>query len=394
MKRLFVNDTESLTTFGFGLVLALSLSVVFIVLWQLDKWNSETFELIKEVNLEAEYTHKMRDAVRLREISIQHMLNSNDIFDRDEEHLKFLSYGAQFAQAREELSRMQMTAEIQVLHDRLKDAVNYSKPYHEKLIELIIHSKASAQELRAIAIEGAKATQQIVILLDRLVQLQYDRHAQVMLGYEKSYNKVGILSAAIYAASLIIAVFVVRLSSSRYKYVSRLSIIDEVTNSYNRRYFDMVIEEEWKRSMREYTPISLVMVDIDYFKSYNDKFGHPMGDICLFSVAKIMGSQLKRSSDFIARYGGEEFVVVLPNTNAENARIMAERLRRSVEEARIQAANDSISSWVTVSVGVVTTTAEYEQRSSVLVKAADQALYKSKHDGRNRVTEMNLSNID
>jgi len=394
MKRLFVNDAESLTTFGFGVVLALGLSVVFIVLWQLDKWNSDTFDLIKEVNLESEYTHKMRDTVRLRELAIQHMLNATDIFDRDEEKLKFLAYGAEFARAREQLSKMQTTAEIRRLHERLKDAVNYSQPFQEQLVELLIHGKASAQDLRAIAQEGAKTTQQIVVLLDLLVKLQHDRHAQVMAGYEESHNKAAIISAVIYIVSLIIAISVIRLSTHRYKFVSRLSIHDEVTNSYNRRYFDMVMEEEWKRSMREYTPISLVMIDVDHFKAYNDKFGHQMGDACLYSVTKIMAGQLKRSSDFIARYGGEEFVAVLPNTNADNARIMAERLRRSVEEDRIQAASDEVSPWVTVSIGVVTTTAEYEQPASILIKAADQALYKSKHDGRNRVTEINLASVD
>jgi len=393
MKRLFVNDTGSLTIFGFGVVV-LGLSVVFIVLYQLDKRNSDAFKLIKEAKLESEYTYKMRDTVRLRELSIQHMLNATDISERDKERLKFLAYGTEFAQARDQLSKTHTAAEIRALHERLNDAVNYAQPFQKKLIELLIQGKAPAQNLTVAAQESVKATQQIVALLDRLLQLQYQRHAQAIAGYEKSHSKMGIISAAIYISSLIIAIFIVRLSGRRHKFVSRLSIHDEVTNSYNRRYFEMVMEEEWKRSMREYTPISLVMVDVDFFKSYSDKFGHQMGDACLFSVAKIMSGQLKRSSDFIARYDEEEFVVVLPNTNAENARIMAERLRRTVEESRIQAASDEVSSWVTVSVGVVTTTAEFEQTSSILIKAADQALHKSKQDGRNRVTEINLANID
>lgn len=220
MKQRFSMDIELLTTFGFGLVLALSLTVMFTVLWQLDKWNSETFSLIKEVNLEAEYTHKMRDVVRLREIAIQHMLNTNDIFDRDDEHLKYLAYGAEFAEAREQLSRLRMNSEIKVLHERLRDAVNYSKPFHNKLIEMLIHGKSSAQELRAIAVEGAKAHQQIVVLIDRLIQLQRDRHQQVIAGFEKSYNKVSIITALVYAISLLIAVVVIWLSSKRHKYKS------------------------------------------------------------------------------------------------------------------------------------------------------------------------------
>jgi diguanylate cyclase (GGDEF)-like protein len=187
---------------------------------------------------------------------------------------------------------------------------------------------------------------------------------------------------------------VVRFSSRQYKHVSRLSVVDEVTGTYNRRYFDMIIEEEWKRSMRDYTPISLIMIDIDYFKDYNDKYGHQMGDVCLYSVSKILSGQLKRASDFIARYGGEEFVIVLPNTNAENARLLAGRLRRAVEEARIKAGSEKVSSWVTVSVGVATTTAEFDQAYSVLIKAADSCLYESKSNGRNRVSEKILSTVD
>jgi diguanylate cyclase (GGDEF)-like protein len=394
MKRLFINDMESLTTFGFGLVLVLSLSVVFAVLWQLDTWDKETFSLVKDVSMEAKYTHQMRDAVRKRTISIQRMLNDEDVFDRDAESLKFMAYATEFAEARKVLFQMRSTPEILELNKRISDAVNYAKPFHEKLVELLIHGNAPKNELKAISREGGKAAQKVVLLLDRLVDLQQAHYEKAIADHEESQKKFGIIAASVYAGSLIIAIFVVRLTTHRYKHVSRLSILDGVTGSYNRRYFDMVIEEEWKRSMREYTPISLIMADIDFFKSYNDEYGHQMGDICLFSVAKIMGGQLKRASDFIARYGGEEFVIVLPNTNAENARIMAERLRRSVEEARIKAANEDVSSWVTVSIGVATTTAEFDQLSAAIVKAADQALYKSKHEGRNRVSDINLATVD
>jgi diguanylate cyclase (GGDEF)-like protein len=233
----------------------------------------------------------------------------------------------------------------------------------------------------------------VVILLDRLVTMQRERHQQVIEDYHQTRRQILFLTVLIYVVSVVIAVIVVRQSSKRYKYVSRLSIMDEITGAYNRRYFDMVVEEEWKRSMREYTPVSLVMVDLDFFKDYNEKFGQQMADVCLYSVSKIISGQLKRAADFIARYGGEEFAVVLPNTNAENARLLAERIRRSVEEARIQSANDSVSPWVTISVGVATTTAEFNQSSSVLIKTADQAMYKSKQSGRNRVTDVNLAEV-
>lgn len=215
MKRLFVNKSNTLPVFWFVLVLILSLSVLFTVLWQLDKWNSETFGIIKQVNQEAEHARKMRDAIRLREIAIQRMLNASDVFDRDEEYIRYLSYGADFVKARELLSQSKMTPEIQELNIRVKNAANYSQPYHSKLIELIIHGSAPAEELHALVKEGAKVHKQLIFLLDRLVQLQVERHQKVIAGYEESHKKMGIISAFIYAINLIVAILVIRFSGRR-----------------------------------------------------------------------------------------------------------------------------------------------------------------------------------
>lgn len=393
MKRFFVNDMESLTSAGFATVILLTLLGVTVALLRLDSWNEEVFDLVTRVSLEAEYTHTMRDVIRKREVSIQRMLASNDRFERDEEYVRFTSYAAAYAEAREKLESLITSPAIREHYQRVQDAINYAQPFHEQLTEALIHGNMDGAEIRAIAAEGSKAQEKVVLLLDRLVTMQRERHQQVIEDYHQTRRQILFLTVLIYVVSIVIAVIVIRQSSKRYKYVSRLSIMDEITGAYNRRYFDMVLEEEWKRSMREYTPVSLVMVDLDFFKTYNEKFGQQMGDVCLYSISKIISGQLKRAADFIARYGGEEFAVVLPNTNAENARLLAERIRRSVEEARIQSANDSVSPWVTISVGVATTTAEFNQSSSVLIKTADQALYKSKQSGRNRVTDVNLADV-
>jgi diguanylate cyclase (GGDEF)-like protein len=374
-------------------VILLTMLGVSVALWRLDAWNEEVFELVTRVSLEAEYTHTMHDVIRKRELSIQRMLATNDRFERDDEYVRFTSYAADYALAREKLEGMITSPAIREHYQRVQDAINYTQPFHEQLTEALIHGNLDASEIRAIAQEGSKAQEKVMVLLDRLVSMQLERQQQVVEDYRHTRRQILFLTVLVYLVSIVIAVIVVRQSTQRYKYVSRLSIMDEVTGAYNRRYFDMVLEEEWKRSMREYTPVSLVMVDLDFFKAYNDKFGHQMGDVCLYSLTKIISGQLKRAADFIARYGGEEFAVVLPNTNAENARLLAERIRRSVEEARIQAANDSVSPWVTISVGVATTTAEFNQSSAVLIKAADQAMYKSKQAGRNRVTDVNLADV-
>jgi diguanylate cyclase (GGDEF)-like protein len=394
MKSLFSNDTESLTALGFGIVLGLSMTLIFFTLLQLARWNEASFELVMDATREAEHTHRMRDSIRQRELAIQHMLNATSDIERQRQYGYYLQYVAEYDAALEAIQQRDTSAGIQAQYQRLHRAVVDSHPYQQRLIGEIMKGSLSHDELHAIALEASVEQENVVDLLDRLVDLQRQRYMQVVDDYQARRDSVLIMTAAIFSIGVVVSILVMRFSGSRYRYVSRLSVMDEVTGTYNRRYFDMVMEEEWKRSMRECTPISLIMIDIDFFKDYNDAFGHQLGDVCLFSVAKILAAQLRRAADLIARYGGEEFAIVLPNTNAENARIMAERMRRAVEEARIQSARDDVSPWLSISLGVATTTAEFQQVNMVLIRAADKCLYQSKAAGRNRVTDINLASVD
>jgi diguanylate cyclase (GGDEF)-like protein len=128
------------------------------------------------------------------------------------------------------------------------------------------------------------------------------------------------------------------------------------------------------------------MLDIDYFKAFNDTYGHLKGDDCLKTVAATLKKTLKRPGDFSARYGGEEFAVVLPNTDDVGAGIVAEELRASIERAGIAHINSLCADYVTVSLGAVTRFSEQAETPDDLILAADRALYRSKHEGRNRVS--------
>ena len=163
----------------------------------------------------------------------------------------------------------------------------------------------------------------------------------------------------------------------------RLSVIDPLTNTANRRYFDEVLDQEWKRARREKQNLSLIMADIDLFKSYNDLLGHPAGDDCLKKVAQLLNSCLHRPGDLVARYGGEEFGVILPNTNFEGVREMAENMRLSVAEKFIEHPGSEVRKMVTVSLGFSTVVPSLEIESKDLVAAADKALYRAKENGRN-----------
>ncbi|TNF33315.1 MAG: diguanylate cyclase [Gammaproteobacteria bacterium] len=386
MKRFLGNEMQSLTALGFGVVLALSIVAAATVLWQLDRWSRDAFRLVLDASKESEYVHIMRDSIRKREISILKMMNTEDVFERDEERLRFYAYAAEYAQAREEMQNLPTTPEMQELFLEIQQSISQSQPYNEYLVDEIVQGDLEPDALRELSQQGRSLQQKVLRLLNKMVLLQRERHHAMVRDFEKTQNRIAMLTALTFVVSIIVAFIVIRISTQRFSDISRLTIIDGVTGTYNRRYFDLVMEEEWKRSMREKSPISLIMIDIDFFKAYNDKYGHQMGDICLYSIAKILGGQLKRASDFIARYGGEEFVIVLPNTNTEHARLLAERLRLAVEEARISAGKASVSKWVTISAGAVTAVADYHQPSSLLIKMADQNLYKSKRDGRNRIT--------
>lgn len=165
----------------------------------------------------------------------------------------------------------------------------------------------------------------------------------------------------------------------------QLSTSDGLTGIPNRRYFDEFLHLEWNRAARDSYWLALIMIDIDYFKIYNDTYGHQLGDNCLKEVAKALHTTLNRPGDFVARYGGEEFAVVMPMTDLEGASIVAEKLRANIEALHIRHSGSQVSDYVTVSLGIAATVPTRESSPDGLIKAADKALYEAKHQGRNRV---------
>ena len=163
-----------------------------------------------------------------------------------------------------------------------------------------------------------------------------------------------------------------------------MTIIDQLTEIYNRRFFSGNMKKIIKSMSRTESRLSLLMVDIDFFKKYNDTYGHDAGDKCLREVASALSKCITREEDFVARYGGEEFVIVLPNTDEEGAALMAERLLSKVRGCNIPHSASDAAKIVTVSVGGTTGTVNYSHEENDYVKHADSALYKSKNSGRNQ----------
>jgi diguanylate cyclase (GGDEF)-like protein len=166
--------------------------------------------------------------------------------------------------------------------------------------------------------------------------------------------------------------------------IERLSMIDQLTNIPNRRSFDERLCAEWNRALREQKPISILMLDIDKFKDFNDTYGHQLGDVMLQAVANILSRLSRRSSDFAARWGGEEFAILLSNTQSVSALDIAEKIRADIEKEEIPCAGNTIIN-VTASIGVNTQIPAQADSIDAFISGADRALYAAKEAGRNRV---------
>ena len=166
--------------------------------------------------------------------------------------------------------------------------------------------------------------------------------------------------------------------------LQRLSVLDDLTQVANRRRFDEALKEEWQRLSRDEAPLSLIFCDIDYFKLYNDTYGHQAGDDCLRTVADTISANCQRPGDFVARYGGEEFIVILPNTKIQGAVHLSEDIREEIERLNIPHERSLVSRFITLSLGVASVFPPAGITPESLVGAADKALYEAKNQGRNR----------
>jgi diguanylate cyclase (GGDEF)-like protein/PAS domain S-box-containing protein len=169
------------------------------------------------------------------------------------------------------------------------------------------------------------------------------------------------------------------------KELEDMSYKDGLTGVANRRMFDSILELEWANARRNGQPLSVIMIDIDHFKEFNDHYGHIQGDDCLIRVAQVLGSAATRARDFLARYGGEEFVLVLPEADADAAAKIAERCRQAIFKEQIPHARSPVSAVLTISLGVGTITPGHEDQAMAFIETIDKKLYQAKQLGRNKI---------
>jgi len=179
-------------------------------------------------------------------------------------------------------------------------------------------------------------------------------------------------------------------AEERAELMEKLSTTDPLTQLKNRMFFDAEFAKEWKRCSRLKCPLSLIMIDLDFFKGINDNYGHVFGDECLRRVAATINSKVARPTDCVARYGGEEFVVLLPNTNIKATAMLAQRMIKAVADLELHP-NNNDTIHITCSIGGATITPDFKADQGSLIKTADSALYHAKGTGRNRYYSEDLS---
>lgn len=241
-----------------------------------------------------------------------------------------------------------------------------SAPQIGSVIELILLSFALAERLYDAMQRRFMAEDESIIIKEELIQTQQKQNqilesevAARTQDLKAALNKVNILNNEL----------------------SDLSTMDQVTGVRNRRYFDDMLKKEFRRAFRNHSNISLIMLDLDHFKSVNDTYGHLAGDLCLKTIANAIYNIVKRPPDLVCRYGGEELAIILPETDLKGAMIIAERIRHQIESLQIKFSGETFS--VTASLGVSSFTPNSNKTPNLLIELADNALYQAKNEGRN-----------
>ncbi|MEA5508983.1 diguanylate cyclase [Crocosphaera sp. UHCC 0190] len=166
-------------------------------------------------------------------------------------------------------------------------------------------------------------------------------------------------------------------------HLEKLSRLDPLTQIGNRLHFNDCMEQEWHRAIREQQPLGLILCDVDYFKKYNDTYGHLEGDRCLYQVAQGLKTAVLRATDLVCRYGGEEFAIILPNTDTKGGKPICQRIIEQIQQLQIPHRRSSVSPYVSISVGFASIIPQSNLKSDLLISLSDQALYQAKYQGKN-----------
>ena len=318
------------------------------------------------------------------------MLAAEDVFVKDEINQKISNLASEFIHYNQLF--------LQLEPDSFESKIlNQQRPLYTGVIEKIDEVKALAFEetpeadtqARSIIILSIVPMQERIIdgfmkILNRLQQNMYESREGAFSEYINNSQYRNMLIASIFLASFLVLLWVMQRMFTIESRLKSISLTDALTGIANRRNFDEKIIAECKRSKRENDTLSLLLVDIDYFKNFNDHYGHQKGDECLVNVAQTINKHARRANDLAARVGGEEFALIFPGIDEHNALKLADAMVEEISQKRIPHEKSQITDHLTISVGVASIKPANDESWEQLISKADQALYLSKEKGRNQ----------
>lgn len=378
------DNTRLLITFGFMAVLALMFSLVAISLLQLQSSNTSMQKLVEITNQKTAAANEMRDAVRLRAGSLKSMQLMNDVFERDEEHQRFIGHAGKYRIAREKLVSLGMDAEESRLHNELRKLTLASQPYNDAASEMLMSEEPPA--IIAPVMRNAHTLQdQILSKLEELVSYEKENTAVVLAASSAHYSSTKklliTLTTVAFLLSLLVAHQVIRHVSNKNRQLSYQASHDSLTGLINRREFEQRVERAIRNAQAQSSIHALMYMDLDQFKIVNDTCGHAAGDELLQQLTDLLKSTV-RHRDTLSRLGGDEFGMLLENCPLDKAVTLANELIRILDEFQFNWNNSNFS--LGISIGVVPIDRSTTDIASAM-SAADSACYIAKESGRNRV---------
>lgn len=372
----------------------LAIMLLFAALWYTDTQHlKEQDLLITQTETSAKKMHLIAgliEIVRARTRLSHKMLQAQDVFEKDDLAIELSAMAGDFIEKRAELFNLPLTDEERDIMEAQAEIFPQVISWLERVTQLALEDEETADiRARDIIINQVNPLQGQIIdgYMTFMSKLKNDVQVAASESHKNHVEKTRfryLLVVFIFIASLFVLVFTTKKILHVERRLHDLSSTDALTGIANRRRFDEKLHEEWARGLRSGKSLSLLLMDIDFFKLYNDHYGHQEGDECLVKVADVIGKVAKRSEDLAARYGGEEFAIILPGAEEAGARGVASILLDRVREKQIPHAKSQVSDYVSLSIGVVSMVPDKENSPERMIKAADMALYSSKENGRNQ----------
>ncbi|CCQ74977.1 diguanylate cyclase [Magnetospira sp. QH-2] len=386
--------TNAFLVLGFGAILICMVGSIIIGFRHLDA-TREAWLRDAAFREKVRAAFLMREAIRERSFRLTYAATLSDFFDRDEQHELFNAEAAHFLVALDMLQKLKVTPTEEKALASLRETIIRDRPAVEKSMAAIVEN-GYGEGIQATLEQGLNAQRELITELNRFVktfeEISLKEAGGASAAIAHTQRNMMFLSGGALALALTIGIMVSaregrnkrRLRDNRDQ-LAKMSSTDALTGIANRRRFDEFFEFAWHQATRSSLPLSLILIDIDHFKLYNDHYGHAQGDDCLVAVARAIDDVIGRSTDLAARFGGEEFACVLCDTSVEGAIALAEQVRLAVAALGEEHVKSQTADHVTVSVGLATCIPSRDGDMAQFFKAADSFLYAAKHQGRNRV---------